>query len=73
VVSLFKVNQSNGRISGVICHPAIKNDSSAIVLWFFEIPFVLVRLDHVALADKKRAGSKSLPNQLTDPYIIILA
>jgi hypothetical protein len=30
------------------------------------------RLDHVALADKK-AGSKSLPNQLTDPYIIILA
>jgi hypothetical protein len=31
VVSPFKVNQSNGRISGVICHPAIKNDSSAIL------------------------------------------
>jgi hypothetical protein len=39
----------------------------------FEIARVLVRLDHVALADKKRAGSKSLPNQLTDPDIIILA
>jgi hypothetical protein len=39
----------------------------------FEIALVLVRLDHVALADKKRAGSKSLPNQLTDPDIIILA
>src|SRR6266699_7156639 len=31
----------------IICHPAIENDSSAI-LWFFELARVLVRLDHVA-------------------------
>jgi hypothetical protein len=30
----------------MICHPAIKNDSGAI-LRFFEITLVLVRLDHV--------------------------
>jgi hypothetical protein len=31
----------------IICHPAIKNDSTAI-LRFPELALVLVRLDHVA-------------------------
>jgi hypothetical protein len=34
-------------LRGVYC-PAIKSDSSAIILRFFEIAHVLVRLDHVA-------------------------
>jgi hypothetical protein len=31
------------------------------------------RFDNVAFGAPKKAGSKSLPNQLIDPYIIILA
>jgi hypothetical protein len=32
----------------IICHPAIRNDSNAIILRLFEIARVLVRFDHVA-------------------------
>ena len=39
---------SQSRHGRIICCPAIKNDCSAIILRFFEIARVLVRLDHVA-------------------------
>ncbi len=43
IVSFSCVGQSGH----IICRPAIRNDSSAIVR-FFELGLVLVRFDHVA-------------------------